>query len=132
VGKKRNTNAGITETSLLRRICRSLQLPIFRRPSCIFTSLALWTRLSSISIQNTRGGVTRRTTSGNQEEGSIRGSDVNSDNARLPWERFGNVISIKSLHSHMRANILKLRQRVCPCTVRIVYYQETFRHCMAD
>jgi hypothetical protein len=87
--------------------------------------LALWTRLSSISIQNIGGGVTRRVTSGNQEEGSNRGSDVNSDNARFPWERFGNVISIKSLHSHMRANILKLRQPVRPCNYIIKKHLDT-------
>jgi hypothetical protein len=57
-------------------------------------------------------GVIRRITSGNEDVGSTRRSDVSSDNARLPWERFANVISVKSLHSHMRPNSLQFHQFV--------------------
>ena len=60
--------------------------------------LALRAHLSGTSILDIGVGITRRPS--DDEVGNNTGSDVNSDNAWLPWERFRNLISIAPLQSH--------------------------------
>jgi hypothetical protein len=84
--------------------CLPFSLPLSSSLVCNGSKLAMRPHLSGTSKPDIGVGITRRPS--DDEGGNNTGSDVNSDNTMLLWERFRNLISIKPLHSHMTANSL--------------------------